>query len=62
MEFTVIAASGIAEAAWMLAMMLMGGGMLIIGFISFLAALLGARKLAMTALVLIALFTLFFQP
>ncbi|MEZ6042963.1 MAG: hypothetical protein R3C20_20870 [Planctomycetaceae bacterium] len=24
MEFTVIAASGIAEAAWMLAMMLMG--------------------------------------
>ena len=60
MQYTLIAAAGLAEAAWMMAMMLMGGGMLVIYFVAFLTLETASRKLAVTSVVLLIAFTLFF--
>lgn len=62
MQYTLIAAAGLAEAAWMMAMMLMGGGMLVICFVAILTLETASRKLAVTSVVLLIAFTLFFQP
>tara|TARA_R110002049_G_scaffold5952_1_gene39187 strand:+ start:132 stop:506 length:375 start_codon:yes stop_codon:yes gene_type:complete len=62
MQYTLIASAGLAEAAWMMAMMLMGGGMLVICFVAFLTLETASRKLAVTSVVLLIAFSLFFQP
>ncbi len=59
---TIIAAAGIAEAAWMTAMILMGGGLLVIWVMAIFALTLPSKRLATAAILMLGLFMVFFQP
>jgi hypothetical protein len=62
MQSSLIAAAGLAEAAWMMAMWLMEGGLFVICLIAVFALTARSQMLAITAIVLLGLFTVFFQP
>jgi hypothetical protein len=62
MQYNLIAAAGLAEAAWMMALMLMGGGLFVICIIALFALTLASKKMAIAAIIMLGLFTLFFQP
>ena len=62
MEFILLGAAGLAEAAWAFEMMLMGGGLLVTGFCASLALTVRSRKLAIAAIVLLAVNCVYFQP
>lgn len=62
MHYALFAAAGIAEAAWALVMILMWGGLFVICIVGFSALIMASRTLAITAMVLLVAFTVFFQP
>ncbi len=62
MFYAPIAAAGLAEAAWLFAMLFMGGGLLVIGVMGLVAMMWPSRKLAITAVVALSVFSLVCQP
>jgi hypothetical protein len=62
MNWNLIAAAGIAEAAWMFARLLMYAGLFVVGFFAAVAAANGSRKLANVALAALVIFCVLFQP
>src|SRR5580698_1190055 len=62
MNWNLIAAAGIAEAAWMFTRLLMYAGLFVVGLLAAGAMANGSRKLANVALAALATFCVLFQP
>ena len=57
-----IAAAGLAEAAWIMTRFIMWGGLVLIALVAMAAASMSSRRAANAALLLLGVFTLVFQP
>jgi hypothetical protein len=57
-----IAAAGLAEAAWMMEMLVMGGTFLVIGLLALFALCWRSHKLSEASVMLLGIVTLIFQP
>lgn len=62
MSYALIAAAGIAEVVWFLAMVVMNASLCVICVVALFAVTIPSRKVAIAASVMLGLFTLSFQP